>query len=81
MAIEDKLQRNFEKPDIEAAKLLFASVAAHRIVQYPPAWIMAIAPSGSMKTALLDTLQDLPSVHFVDEVTTNTFISGYTGTR
>ena len=79
MAIEDKLQRNFEKPDIEAAKLLFASVAAHRIVQYPPAWIMAIAPSGSMKTALLDTLQDLPSVHFVDEVTTNTFISGYTG--
>ena len=79
MAIEDMLQRNFEKPDIEAAKLLFASVAAHRIVQYPPAWVMAIAPSGSMKTALLDTLQDLPSVHFVDEVTANTFISGYTG--
>ena len=79
MAVENSLRKNFENPDIEAAKLLFASVAAHRIVQYPPAWIMAIAPSGSMKTALLDTLQDLPSVHFVDEVTANTFISGYTG--
>lgn len=79
LAIEDNLRGNFENPDIEAAKLLFASVAAHRLVQYPPAWIMAIAPSGSMKTALLDTLQGLPSVHFVDEVTANTFISGYTG--
>jgi hypothetical protein len=78
-AIENSLRLNFESPDIEAAKLLFAVVAAHRIVQYPPAWIMAIAPSGSMKTALLDTLQDLPGVHFVDEVTANTFISGYTG--
>ncbi len=78
-AVETSLRLNFESPDIEAAKLLFAAVAAHRIVEYPPAWIMAIAPSGSMKTALLDTLQDLPSVHFVDEVTTNTFISGYTG--
>ena len=78
-AVETSLRLNFESPDIEAAKLLFAAVAAHRIVEYPPAWIMAIAPSGSMKTALLDTLQDLPSVHFVDEVTANTFISGYTG--
>jgi hypothetical protein len=77
-AVENCLRKNFENPDIEAAKRIFAAVAAHRIVEYPPAWIMAIAPSGSMKTVLLDTLQDLPSVHFVDEVTANTFISGYT---
>ena len=37
---------------------------------------MLIAPSGSMKTALLDTLEDLTSLHFVDEVTQNTFRSG-----
>jgi hypothetical protein len=78
-AVENALRENFENPDREAAKLIFAAVASHRIVQYPPAWIMAIAPSGSIKTALLDTLQDLPSVHFVDEVTANTFLSGYTG--
>jgi hypothetical protein len=37
---------------------------------------MLIAPSGSMKTALLETLRDLPSVHCPDEFTQNTLISG-----
>ena len=74
--VEAALLASFDKPDIEAAKILFASVAAHRITDHPPAWNMLIAPSGSMKTALLDTLQGLPGVHFVDEVTQNTFISG-----
>ena len=75
-AVKAALQANFYNPDIEAAQALFASVAAHRITQHPPAWNMLIAPSGSMKTALLDTLQGLPSVHTLDDVTENTFISG-----
>jgi hypothetical protein len=75
-AVKAALLANFENPDTEAAQILFASVAAHRITRHPPVWAMLIAPSGSMKTALLDTLQNLQSVHFVDEVTQNTFISG-----
>ena len=70
------LTASFDKPDIEAAQVLFASVAAHRIMDHPPTWNMLIAPSGSMKTALLNTLQGLPSIHTLDEVTENTFISG-----
>jgi hypothetical protein len=72
----DALTAGFDKPDIEAAQVLFASVAAHRIMDHPPAWNMLIAPSGSMKTALLNTLSGLPSIHTLDEVTENTFISG-----
>ncbi len=75
-AIRTALLDDFYKPDIEAAQALFASVAAHRIVDHPPAWNMLIAPSGSMKTALLETLRGLPSVHCPDEFTQNTLISG-----
>lgn len=75
-AVKAALLANFYKPDIEAAQILFASVAAHRITDHPPAWNMLIAPSGSMKTALLETLRDLPSVHCPDEFTQNTLISG-----
>ena len=73
---KDALTAGFDRPDIEAAQVLFASVAAHRIMDHPPAWNMLIAPSGSMKTALLNTLQGLSSIHTLDEVTENTFISG-----
>jgi len=73
---KNALTAGFDKPDIEAAQVLFASVAAHRIMDHPPAWNMLIAPSGSMKTALLNPLQGLPSIHTLDEVTENTFISG-----
>src|SRR5262249_50269936 len=55
---------------------LFAALAAHTLKQFPPAWSLAIAPPGSMKTDLLETFRGLPGVHFVDEVTTNTFLSG-----
>jgi hypothetical protein len=75
-AVKAALFANFCNPVIEAAQALFASVAAHRITGHPPAWNMLIAPSGSMKTVLLDTLQGLPSVHTLDDVTENTFISG-----
>jgi hypothetical protein len=75
-AVKAALAANFHNPDIEAAQVLFASVAAHRIADHPPAWNMLIAPSGSMKTALLETLRDLPSVHCPDEFTQNTLISG-----
>src|SRR5579863_4124494 len=75
-AVEAALWAHFHQPDIEAAQILFASVAAHRIVDYPPSWNMLVAPSGSMKTALLETLRDLKSVHHPDEFTENTLISG-----
>jgi hypothetical protein len=70
------LAQHFEAPDIEAVKVILACVAAHRITDYPPAWALPIAPSGSLKTVVLETLRGLPSVRFVDEVTDKTFISG-----
>jgi hypothetical protein len=70
------LEQNYANPDLEAARVLCAALAAHALKQFPPAWNLAIAPPGSLKTVLLESFRGLPSVHFVDEVTTNTFLSG-----
>jgi hypothetical protein len=74
--IVDLLRANYENPDIQAARLICSAVAAHALKRFSPAWVLAIAPPGSMKTDLLESLRELPNVHFVDEITTKTFISG-----
>jgi hypothetical protein len=63
------------KPDLQAARALYAGIAAHRL-SGTPVWPMLVAPPGSLKTELLGALSDFPGVHFVDQFTSKTFISG-----
>src|SRR6516225_8205002 len=74
--VETILVENYESPDIEAAKGFYSVAAGHLIEDYPPCWLLQIAPSGSMKTDLVESLRGLPNVHLKDEVTAKTFISG-----
>jgi hypothetical protein len=74
--VVDILAKHYRNPDIEAARILCAVLASHALKEFPPAWCLAIAPPGSMKTDFLESFRGLPGVHFVDEVTTNTFLSG-----
>jgi hypothetical protein len=60
---------------LEGARVLYSAIAAHDLPG-PPTWPMIIAPPSSIKTELLAALEGLPSVHTVDSVTPNTFISG-----
>jgi hypothetical protein len=73
---ENTLQRHYHQPDLQAARALYASIAAHRLTGQP-VWPMLVGPPGSMKTELLNGLQVLKGVHFVDQITANTFISGH----
>src|SRR5215472_14885886 len=75
-AVERLLRQDYVKPDIEAVKIVCSCFAAHRITDHPPVWAMCVAPSGSLKTAILQCLVGLPTVHFIDEVTPQTFVSG-----
>ena len=75
-AVIDVLTKHYKDPDTEAARVLCAALASHALKQFAPAWCLAIAPPGSMKTDFLESFRGLPGVHFVDEVTTNTFLSG-----
>jgi hypothetical protein len=74
--VEALFTRRFHNPDLEAAKVVLACTAAHRIAEYPPSWNMAVAVAGSMKTVILEALDGLPDVYLIDEVTPQTFISG-----
>lgn len=73
--VAEVLRQHCHQPDIEGARALYAAVAAHRLAG-PPVWAMIVAPPGSFKTELLNPLEGLPGVHFVDKVTPNTFLSG-----
>ena len=70
------LRGNYHEPDVMGAKCILASVAAHKLRHSVPVWPLAIAPPGSAKTDVLESLRGLPGVHFVDELTPRTFISG-----
>ena len=74
-AVVEVMRRRFHGADVQAARVVYASVAAHRL-EGQPVWPMAVAPPGSLKTEILDALHGLPHVHFIDSVTPNTFISG-----
>ena len=73
--VVDVLQHRFHDADVQAARAVYAAVAAHRL-KGQPVWPMAVAPPGSLKTEILDALNGLPNVHFIDSVTPNTFLSG-----
>jgi len=73
--IESVLLKHHDKPDLQAARAVIASVCSHR-QKGAPVWPMIVAPPGSMKTHLLDGLDGLPQIHFIDQVTPKTFISG-----
>lgn len=67
---------HFDSPEIIGAQIIFATMASQVFKELSANWLMAIAPSGSMKTAILNSLHDLPRVFFIDQITANTFLSG-----
>lgn len=75
LAVERALGRHLYQPDLQAARGLYAGLAAHNL-SGQPVWTMLVAPPGSMKTDLLTALDGLPLVHLIDCVTPNTFLSG-----
>ena len=74
-AVVRVLQTHYHEPDVEAARALYAAVAAHDLTGQP-VWPMAIAPPGSLKSELITALEGMPSVFLVDAVTPKTFLSG-----
>ena len=74
-ALQAVLQAHYHDPDLEAARALYAAVAAHRLAGQL-VWIMLVSAPGSCKTELLESLDGQPNVHLVDRLSRNTFLSG-----
>src|SRR5437870_4050581 len=61
-AVESVLQNHHHQPDMEAARVLYSAVAAHKLAG-APVWVMLVAPPGSSKTELLMPLDGIERVH------------------
>jgi len=69
------LHIHYHDPDIEGVRAIYSALGAH-FLPGPTVWPMLVGPPGSMKTDVLNTLSAPAKVHFVDQITPNTFISG-----
>jgi DNA-binding transcriptional ArsR family regulator len=75
----DELRETFEKwlalPDDLAIRFVLSVVIANRL-SGDPMWAFIVGPSGSSKTELVNPLTTLEFVRPLDQLTTNTFLSG-----
>jgi hypothetical protein len=73
--VERVLLVHYYEPELQGVPALCAAIAAHKL-RGQPVWPMVVAPAGSMKTDLLAGFDGLPTVHLIDSMTPNTFLSG-----
>src|SRR3990167_3788664 len=66
--------------DPGVVKLLCATIYAN-ILQSDPVWLFLIAPSSGGKTELLNGLLKNPDCYFLSQLTPNTLLSGYKGSK
>jgi len=64
-------------PDNVVVRYLLALVVANRLPG-DPVWGFIIAPSGGTKTELLNSLNGVPEIYPLSDLTPQTFLSGYT---
>lgn len=74
--VERVYTTNFDKPDMQAVRAVYAAFAAHPLAGQP-VWPLLVGPPGSLKTVLLTSLDGLPETYIIDQLTPKTFISGY----
>ncbi len=75
------IKREFEKyiiiKDPWAIDMVLATVLGNALLPRDPIWTMIIAPSSGGKSTLMAPCSRLKAVHFLDDLTEKTFLSGY----
>src|SRR3990167_48248 len=66
--------------DPGVVKLLVATIYAN-LLKSDPVWLFLIAPSSGGKTELLNGLLKNPDCYFLSQLTPNTLLSGYKGSK
>lgn len=80
--IEDliaEVEKVYILADKSIIKVLEAVVIANKMPFSAPVWFLLVAPSGGGKSEFLKMLTGLPYAHFISDLTTNTFASGFKG--
>jgi len=75
------IRKEFEKyiviKDPYILDIVLATLVGNALVPGDPVWTMIVAPSSGGKTTFLSPCVAVPSVHFIDDLTEKTFLSGY----
>jgi len=75
--VKNKWEKYIVLKDHRAVDMMLATVVGNMLLDRDPIWLMMVAPSSGGKTTLLAPIVDIPNVHFVDDLTEKTLLSGY----
>lgn len=75
--LHELMNVHYVYPDEGALALAIITIAGNSMIERNPIWVLHVAPSSGGKTTLIDILSQLKVCHRVDEMTPNTFLSGY----
>ena len=79
-ALNQVLEANFYKPDLQATRIVLGTINAHYLNIGDPAWLFVVAPPGMGKTTTsIMGACGLPEVISLSEFSENTFLSGFYG--
>lgn len=75
------VKKEFEKyiviKDAHILEMVLGSLIANLLVDRDPVWLMIVAPSSGGKTTFIAPSVTVPGVHFLDDLTEKTFLSGF----
>ena len=60
-----------------AIDIILATIIGNQVIERDPLWLMMIGASSGGKTTLLAPCHTIPHVHFLDDLTEKTLLSGY----
>ncbi len=63
--------------DAHIVDVVFSTLVGNIIIQREPIWTMIVAPSSGGKSTLIAPTVACPSVHFLDDLTEKSLLSGY----
>jgi len=75
--IKEEFEKYLVMADDRIIDLVLATIIGNALIPRDPLWLMIIAPSSGGKSTFLAPAAGVPGVHFFDDLTEKTFLSGY----
>lgn len=75
--IKTAFGKYFVIKDKYAIDIILATIIGNQVIDRDPLWLMMIGASSGGKTTLLAPCYTIPHVHFLDDLTEKTLLSGY----
>lgn len=75
--IKKEIENYYVIVDPYIIEVIFATIVGNLIIPRDPLWTMLVASSSGGKSSLMAPCSGISNVHFIDDLTEKTFLSGY----